>query len=69
MFQSTFDAMQPYFDKMKTPDAASPSGYSWTTAVPVYDWSDCGNPHGTITIVGFATMKITVVVGAPQKTI
>ncbi len=63
MSQQTFNAMQAYFDANKGPDG------TWTTAVPVYSSPDCGNPTGNITIVGFATIKITQVVGAPTKTI
>jgi len=42
---------------------------TWTTTVPVYDWLDCSNPNTTIQIVGFATVTITTVETAPEKTI
>jgi len=42
---------------------------AWETGVPVYDSSDCSNPHGAITIVGFATIVITNVIGPPAKII
>lgn len=38
---------------------------TWTTMVPVYDWPDCSNPHGPITIVGFAMITITNVTAPP----
>ena len=38
---------------------------TWTTMVPVYDWSDCSNPHGPIAIVGFAMITITKVTSPP----
>ncbi len=42
---------------------------TWTTAVVVYDSSDCTNPNKATTIVGFATVTITEVLTAPEKTI
>jgi hypothetical protein len=37
--------------------------------IPIYDSDDCGNPSGSITIVGFATATVTEVIEAPAKQI
>ena len=70
---SAFDDIQALFDTMKVLNDgivdADNDPTSWTTTVPVYDWPDCSNPNGPITIVGFATVKITQVLVTPQKTI
>lgn len=42
---------------------------NWKTFVPVYAGSDCSNPSGLLTIVGFATAIVTQVTGPPDKTI
>ena len=43
---------------------------TWTTAVAVFDDSQVGcSPNGMVTIVGFATIVITSVVGPPANTI
>jgi Flp pilus assembly protein TadG len=39
----------------------------WKTKVVVYGWEDCSNPNTTITIVGYAPIELTDVVGAPEK--
>jgi len=41
----------------------------WCAAVVVYDKDDCSNPNKRITIVGFAPVVITSILGPPQKTI
>jgi Flp pilus assembly protein TadG len=41
----------------------------WCAAVVVYDRDDCSNPNKSITIVGFAPVIITGILGPPQKTI
>ena len=63
-----FPEMKALFDWMKDKDDdGNPN--TWTTAVVVYDWPDCSNPHGEIKIDGFATVVITDVYEAPEKTI
>jgi hypothetical protein len=39
----------------------------WETTVVVYDWDDCSNPNTKIKIVGFARVKVTDVLGPPDK--
>lgn len=63
----TFAAMRSLFLANLNYDA-NPSiagNDAWLTGVPVYDSSDCSNPHGAITIVGFATIVITNVQDSP----
>jgi len=64
--KALFDAMKVLNDGILDADEDSTT---WTTSVPVYDWDDCRNPHGAITIVGFATVIITEVQDAPDKII
>ena len=70
---SAFDEMKALFDAMKVLNDgildADEDSTTWTTSVPVYDRKDCSNPHGAITIVGFATVIITEVQDAPDKII
>lgn len=68
---SVFDEMKALFDTNKIPDATSPSGYSWTASVAVYDSEDCSNPNpgDTLRVIGFAEITITAVLEAPQKII
>ena len=68
---SVFDEMKALFDTNKIPDATSPSGYSWTASVAVYDSEDCSNPNpgDTLRVIGFAKITITAVLEAPQKII
>ncbi len=61
---NTFDAFTALFNQKKD----SVTG-TWTTTVPVYDWTDCSNPQGAIKIIGFATIVITNVSGPPSHTI
>ena len=43
---------------------------TWTTAVAVFDDSAVGcSPHGSVTIIGFATITITSVQGPPANTV
>jgi Flp pilus assembly protein TadG len=47
------------FDANKIPDATSPSGYSWTTSVLVFeDYNVCVPPTEGYKVLGFATVKI-----------
>jgi hypothetical protein len=39
--------------------------FEWKTFVAVYSSTDCSNPNGTITIVGYATVIITNVLAPP----
>jgi len=68
---SVFDEMKALFDANKISDATSPSGYSWTATVAVYDSANCSNPNpgDTLKIVGFAEIKITEVLESPDKII
>jgi len=65
---ANFDDMKALFDYMKIRDDDDDPN-TWTTSVVVYDWPDCSNPHGKIKIDGFATVVITDVLEAPEKTI
>jgi Flp pilus assembly protein TadG len=65
---SAFPYMQDLFNYMKTRDDDN-NPNTWTTEVAVYDSNDCSNPHGTIMIVGFATVVINSVQTSPEKTI
>ncbi len=58
-----FSNMQALYDKKK--DASG----QWLVHIPVYDSEDCSNPNDRITIVGFATARITQVLTAPDKLI
>ena len=68
-----FPEMQALFDYCKTLNDGEidqdTNDATWTTAVVVYDSSDCTNPNKPTTIVGFATVTITDVLTAPEKTI
>ncbi len=72
----TFDAMTALFNARRVlndgkVDLDSNSN-TWTTTVPVYDWPDCSNPNprnGPIKIVGFTTVVVNKIVGAPSKEI
>ena len=70
---SVFDDMKALFDAMKVLNDGILDGdddsTTWTTNVVIYDWDDCSNPHGDITIAGFATVIITEILEAPEKTI
>jgi len=70
---SAFDEMKALFDAMKVLNDgvldADENPDTWTTSVVVYDWDDCRNPHGDITITGFAVVTITEVQDAPDKII
>lgn len=69
MSQETFAAMKSLFDSRRVLNDGiidnDTNSLTWTTTVAVYDSSDCSNPHGSITIVGFATIVITGVQDAP----
>ena len=70
---SAFPELITLFDTMRVKNDglldADDNDLTWTTTVPVYDSDDCSNPSGNITIVGFATVKITKVTDSPAKTI
>jgi Flp pilus assembly protein TadG len=70
---SAFDEMKALFDAMKVLNDgvldADENPETWTTSVVVYDWDDCSNPHGDITIAGFAAVTITEIQDAPDKII
>ena len=53
------------FDYMKTRDGDGDDTV-WTTAIVIYkETGTCGNPTGSLPIVGFATMIVSKVVGPP----
>lgn len=66
---SAYEEMKALFDAMKVLNDGILDGddnsTTWTTSVVVYDWDDCSNPHGDITIAGFAVATITKV-GEPS---
>jgi Flp pilus assembly protein TadG len=67
MSTQTFAAMKSLFLaslNYKT-DPNLTANDAWLAAVPVYDSSDCSNPHGAITITGFAKIVITGVLDSP----
>ncbi len=64
MSTQTFAAMKNLFDARREGDGDG-NPLTWTTTVAVYDSADCSNPNGLMTIVGFATIVITGVQGAP----
>ncbi|OGP63493.1 MAG: hypothetical protein A2170_03975 [Deltaproteobacteria bacterium RBG_13_53_10] len=68
-----FPEMQALFDYCKTLNDGEidqdTDPTTWTTAVVVYDSSDCTNPNKPTTIVGFSTVTIYQVLTAPEKTI
>jgi hypothetical protein len=64
---SAFDEMWELFDEKR--GNCDDNTDNWCAAVVVYDWDDCSNPNKDITIVGFAPVVITDVLGPPQKTI
>ena len=59
-----FNNLEALYDANK--DASSGE---WKVLVPVYESTDCSNPSGFITIVGFVTATITSVLGPPDKLI
>jgi Flp pilus assembly protein TadG len=65
----TFAAMKSLFDSRKVLNDGTidndTDSTTWTTGVPVFDSSDCSNPHGSTFIVGFATIVITNVQDSP----
>jgi len=65
---AAFPYMKELFDWMKTRDEDG-NPETWTVVLPVYESSDCSNPGGWIKTVGFATVVITHVLEAPEKTI
>jgi hypothetical protein len=70
---SVFDDMKALFDYCKVLNDGKIDQdkdlTTWTTAVAVYDRSDCSNPNKEIMIIGFATATIYGVLEAPEKTI
>jgi hypothetical protein len=57
-----FDTMKVKNDGVLDKDNNS---NTWTTAVPVYDSTDCSNPNKSMTIVGFSTIVVTSVTSPP----
>jgi Flp pilus assembly protein TadG len=69
---SAFPNLINLFNAKKVPDASSPSGYCWNVTVPVYSNPSnltCGNPSGSLLIVGFATACVWNVTGPPTQMI
>jgi hypothetical protein len=60
---SVFDEMEALYNAKK--DAHG----EWNTFLPVFDHSDCSNPNGAITIVGFTSAVVTQVMKKPDKVI
>ena len=50
-------------------DDADNDPNAWTAKVVVYDSDTCANPNQSITVIGFATIVIENVVGAPNPTV
>jgi Flp pilus assembly protein TadG len=69
MSVQTFAAMKSLFDERKVLNDGvldkDSDSTTWTGSVPVYSSSDCSNPGGAITIVGFATVRIESVQDSP----
>lgn len=67
------DGPVPLFDsdgnRLLYPDGTPRNEHMWETTVAVYDWDDCSNPNTSITILGFARIKLTDVQNAPNKTL
>jgi len=60
---SKFSSMQSLYNAKK--DASG----QWKTFVTVYDDTDCSNPSGPATIVGFTTAIVTQITSTPDKSI
>lgn len=58
-----FNEMKALYDANKDADG------NWSVLVPVYQSSNCSNPSGPITIVGFARARIFSVKTAPSMSI
>lgn len=70
MSTQTFDRMLSLFQARRNRDLNNDGlNDAWEAGVPVYDSSDCSNPSGAITIVGFATIVITGVQSSPAHQI
>lgn len=70
MSTQTFNNMLSLFQARRNRDLNNDGmNDAWEAGIPVYDSSDCSNPSGAITIVGFATIVITGVQNAPTKQI
>ena len=65
---SAFDNIEALYDSKKG-NCEDQDPDKWCGAVVVYDKDDCSNPNKRITIVGFAPVVITGILGPPQKTI
>jgi Flp pilus assembly protein TadG len=66
MSNNTFDDFEALFNREKLEDGDGNPAI-WTASVPVYEAAGCENPHGYMTILGFAKTEITAVVSAPSK--
>jgi Flp pilus assembly protein TadG len=51
------------------PDDTPRNQHAWRTTVVVYNWDDCDNPNTSIEIAGYAYVRLTDVVGPPDKLI
>ena len=60
LVESNYPDAQPIFDK----NGNHKHKRVWETLIVVYESDDCSNPGGAITIVGFATVKMTAVNGS-----
>ncbi len=56
-------------NRLYYPDGDPRNIHYWETTVVVYDWDDCANPNKTIAIPGYAKIKLTDVLNAPDKLI
>jgi hypothetical protein len=66
---NTFDAFRLLFNKYGQDTNADGVVDFWSTLVAVYSSTGCSNPNKSQLIVGFATVEIYEVIGAPAKTI
>lgn len=51
------------------PDGTPRNRHEWPTTVVVYDRGDCSNPNQSIMVLGFARVRMTEVLGPPDKSI
>jgi len=54
-------------NRLLYPDDIPRNRHLWETTVVVYDWGDCSNPNAAIYIVGYSTIRMTDVLGPPDK--
>jgi hypothetical protein len=63
---SAFDEMEALWEERRFDEAPFDQ---FEATLPVYDRNDCSNPSGPLKIAGFASVIVTGVQGAPEKTI